>query len=124
VYQATGLWPRQFPSAEGTGSTTSAGLGLLVATYARNAGQVGMRTLLVVMPVVVLSGTYTPLESMPAALRNLMQISPLRHFIEIAYGILLRGAGWDTLWDSALAMALLGSGLFALGMWRFRRQFQ
>jgi ABC-2 type transport system permease protein len=103
---------------------TNAGLGLLVATYARNAGQAGMLTLLLVMPIVVLSGTYTPVESMPAVLRTTMQLSPLRHFIEIIYGILLRGAGIDTLWDSVLAMIVLGSGLFGLGMWRFRRQFQ
>lgn len=53
-----------------------------------------------------------------------MQLSPLRHFIEIAYVILLRGAGLETLWDSALTMAVLGFGVLALGGWRFRRQFQ
>jgi len=44
-------------------------------------------------------------------------------FIDITCGILLRGAGLDVLWDSVLAMAALGVALFALGMWRFRRQF-
>lgn len=103
---------------------TSAGLGLLAATFARNAAQVGMLVLLIVMPLAILSGTWTPMESLPPVLRDVMYLSPLRHFIQIVYGILLRGAGLDTLWDSALAMALLGSGLFALGAWRFRRQFQ
>lgn len=103
---------------------TNAGLGLLAATFARNAAQVGMLLLLITMPVVVLSGTWTPMESLPPLLRTIMLLSPLRHFVEIAYGILLRGAGLDTLWDSALAMALLGTGLLALGGWRFRRQFQ
>lgn len=103
---------------------TNAGLGLLAATYARNAAQVGMLLLLIVMPVVVLSGTWTPMESLPPLLQHVMQLSPLRHFIEIAYGILLRGAGLETLWDSALAMVGLGSVLLALGGRRFRRQFQ
>ena len=35
-----------------------------------------------------------------------MTVSPLRHFIEIAYGILLRGAGLAVLWDSVIAMAV------------------
>ena len=52
-----------------------------------------------------------------------MALSPLRYFADVTYGILLKGVGFDVLWDSILAMALLGGGLFGLGMWRFRRQF-
>jgi len=50
-------------------------------------------------------------------------LSPLRHFIEVAYGILLRGAGIGLLWESVAAMAAIGIALFALGLARFRRQF-
>lgn len=102
---------------------TNAGLGLAAATFARNSAQVGLVVLLMVMPIVMLSGTWTPMESMPAWLRALMYLSPLRHFIEIAYGILLRGAGFGILWTSALPMAAIGAALFALGLARFRRQF-
>ena len=102
---------------------TNAGLGLVAATYARNSAQMGMLVLLMVMPIIMLSGTWTPLASMPTWLRDIVFLSPLRHFVDIAYGILLRGAGLDTLWDSVLAMGLLGLALFAWGMARFRRQF-
>ena len=102
---------------------TNAGLGLVAATFARNSAQVGLVVLLMVMPIVMLSGTWTPMESMPAWLRALMYFSPLRHFIEIAYGILLRGAGFGVLWDSVLPMVAIGVALFALGLARFRRQF-
>jgi ABC-2 type transport system permease protein len=103
---------------------TTAGLGLVIATFARNAAQAGMLVLLIIMPIIVLSGTFTPRDSMPDALKMVMNLSPLRHYIEIAYGILLRGAGLDTLWDSALSMLILGIGLFAIGLWRFRRQLE
>jgi ABC-2 type transport system permease protein len=103
---------------------TSAGLGLVAATFTRRTAQVGMLALLIVMPVVMLSGIRTPWEGMPAWLRAVMTLSPLHHFIEIAYGILLRGAGLAVLWDSVLAMAVLGALLFAAGVWRFRRQFR
>jgi len=102
---------------------TTAGLGLVAATFARNSAQVGMLVLLMVIPINILSGDRTPLESMPLWLQYLTNIFPLRHFIEITFGILLRGAGLAALWDSVLAMALLGSLLFGLGLWRFRRQF-
>ena len=103
---------------------TNAGLGLLVASFARTAAQAGMLVLLLVMPIIVLSGTWTPFESMPAPLRIVMSLSPLSHFVEIGYGIILRGVGLATVWDSALSMAVLGLLIFAAGSWRFRRQFR
>jgi ABC-2 type transport system permease protein len=104
-------------------SITTAGLGLAASTFARNSAQVGMMVLLLVMPIIVLSGTWTPIESLPQTLQLLTELSPLRHFIAAAYGILLRGEGIDTLWLPALAMAVLGAVLFAVSISRFRRQF-
>lgn len=103
---------------------STAGMGLAAATLARNQAQVGMMTLLVVAPMMLLSGLVAPMEALPAWTRNLMILSPLRYFIEIAHGILLKGAGLSVLWDSVLAMALLGGVLFGFGMWQFRRQFE
>ena len=101
---------------------TNAGLGLMAATFARNSGQLGMIVLLLITPIIMLSGTWVTLESMPEALRDATMLSPLRHFIDIAYGILLRGSGWETLWPSVAAMSVLGLALFGTGLWRFRGQ--
>ncbi len=103
---------------------TTSGMGLAAAALTRNQAQVGMLTLLVVAPMLLLSGLVAPMEAMPAWANNLMILSPLRYFVEIAQGILLKGVGLSILWKSVLAMALLGGGLFGFGMWRFRRQFQ
>lgn len=57
-------------------------------------------------------------------MREAMFLSPLYCcFIEMGYGILLKGAGLDVLWDSLLGLALLGMVIFAFGVWRFKRQF-
>jgi ABC-2 type transport system permease protein len=103
---------------------TTAGMGLAAATLARNQAQVGMMTLFVVAPMLLLSGLMAPMEAMPEWVRHLMVLSPLRYFVEITQGILLKGAGLKILWDSVLAMAVLGAALFGFGMWRFRRQFE
>jgi ABC-2 type transport system permease protein len=103
---------------------TTSGMGLAAAALTRNQAQVGMLTLLVVAPMLLLSGLVAPMEAMPAWANNLMILSPLRYFVEIANGIVLKGAGLSVLWDSVLAMALLGGGLFGFGMWHFRRQFE
>lgn len=103
---------------------TTAGMGLSLATLMRNQAQVGMMTLLMVAPMLMLSGLTAPMEVMPAWVRSLMALSPLRYFVEITHGILLKEAGAGTLWESILAMTTLGGVLFAFGMWRFRRQFE
>jgi ABC-2 type transport system permease protein len=103
---------------------TTAGMGLAAATLTKNQAQVGMMTLFVVAPMLLLSGLVAPIEALPAWTRYLMLLSPLRYFIEIANGILLKGTDLSTLWDSVLAMALLGGLLFGFGMWKFRRQFE
>lgn len=102
---------------------TTAGLGLVAATIASNQAQVSLMTILVVAPMINLSGTWTPPEAMPEWLRYLMLLSPLHYFVEISYGIQLKGTGLDILWPSVLSMVALGGGLFGFGMWRFKKQF-
>ncbi|MCP4576749.1 MAG: ABC transporter permease [Deltaproteobacteria bacterium] len=100
-----------------------AGLGLFSLTIARNLAQVGMLTALIVAPMIFLSGAWTPPEAMAPWMRLFMVISPLHYYIDASLGILLKGADLKILWDSVLIMVLLGSSVFGLGMWRFRRQF-
>ena len=102
---------------------STAGMGLAAATLSRNQAQVGMLTLLVVAPMMLLSGLVAPMEALPPWTRHLMMLSPLRYFIDIANGILLKGSDLRILWEPVLSMVVLGGGLFGVGMWRFRRQF-
>ena len=101
----------------------TSGLGLFIATLSHNLGQVMMLVILIMMPLLLLSGAWTPPEAMPEALRIAMIFSPLSYFIEMGYGILLKGAGVAILWDSMLGLTLLGIVIFSFGVWRFKRQF-
>jgi ABC-2 type transport system permease protein len=101
-----------------------AGVGIVASGFARNSGQMGLIVILVVVPMVMLSGTWNMTESMPGWLQLLTEFSPLRHFIVIAYGILIRGADLTVLWPALLKMVALGAGLFVIGVLRFRGQFR
>lgn len=100
-----------------------AGVGVVASGFARNSGQMSLIVILLVVPMVMLSGTWNMVESMPGWLQLLTELSPLRHFIVLAYGILIRGAGLDVLWPALLKMLVLGAVLFAIGVLQFRRQF-
>ena len=101
----------------------TSGIGMLTATFARNTAQLGMLLMLIVFPIILLSGLWVQLESMPAWLRQIMNLTPLRYFIDIAYGILLRGVDIAIIWDSVLKMTAIGVVLFGCALLRFRRQF-
>ena len=96
-------------------------IGVFLATIARTMPQLGLLFLLVAVPLNMLSGSNTPLESMPPFLRTLMQASPSTHFVSFAQAILYRGAGFDVVWREYAAVAAIGMLFLGLGLLRFRR---
>jgi len=103
---------------------SSSVLGLFAATVTRNLSQAGLLSIFLFVPIILFSGIHTPHEGMPPWLHTVVLFNPLAHYIDATYSILMRGAGLDLVWDSVLAMMLLGSTIFALGVWQFRRQFE
>jgi ABC-2 type transport system permease protein len=101
-----------------------AGVGIVASGFARNSGQMSLIVILVVVPMIMLSGTWNMIESMPVWLQTLTELSPLRHFIVLAYGLLIRGAPVQVLAPSLLAMLAIGAALLAVGVLQFRRQFR
>ena len=95
-------------------------VGIFLATIARTMPQLGLLFMVVAIPLNMLSGSNTPLESMPTALRTAMQVSPTTHFVSFAQAILYRGAGFDVVWSQFLIVAALGVLFLGLGLLRFR----
>lgn len=99
-------------------ATTS--MGILLATVAGSMPQFAMLLLLVLLPLEILSGGVTPRESMPQAVQYVMLAAPNTHFIALSQSVLFRGAGLSVVWPQLLAMATIGTVLFAFALRRFR----
>jgi ABC-2 type transport system permease protein len=95
-------------------------IGIFLGTLARSMPQLGLLYMLIAMPMNILSGSNTPLESMPPWLATAMQASPSTHFVSFAQAILYRGAGFDVVWPQFLAVAAIGGVFFAVALIRFR----
>ena len=98
----------------------TASLGIFLGTVAGSMPQLGLLFMLVVLPMNILSGGFTPLESMPHWLQWGMQISPSTHFVAFAQAILYRGAGLEVVWPRFLATAVAGGLFFTFSLMRFR----
>ena len=95
-------------------------IGIFLGTIARSMPQLGLLYMLVFLPMNMLSGSNTPLESMPPWLATAMQASPSTHFVSFAQSILYRGAGFDVVWPEFVAVAAIGGLFFSLAIARFR----
>ena len=95
-------------------------IGIFLGTVSRSMPQLGLIYMLIAMPMNMLSGTSTPLESMPVWLSTIMQVVPSTHFVSFAQAILYRGAGLDVVWPAFLATAGIGALFFIAALFRFR----
>lgn len=95
-------------------------VGIFLGTIARSMPQLGLLFILVVLPMNMLSGSNTPLESMPETLQTIMLAVPSTHFVRIAQAILYRGAGFEIVWPHFLVVGGVGALFLALALLRFR----
>ncbi len=96
-------------------------LGIYLATLARSMPQFGLLAMIVFVMMLLLSGSHTPLESMPTGLQVIMQFVPSTHFVSMAQAILFRDAGIDVIWPNLLATAAIGALFFFAALLRFRK---
>lgn len=97
-------------------------MGIFMATITSSMPQFGMMLILVVLPLMMLSGGVTPYESMPKILQYIMYLSPTTHFIDLAQAILFRGAGILVVWKSLLAILLIGAFFFFFALATFKKR--
>jgi len=99
-----------------------AALGIALGTVAATMAQFGLLSIPVLLVMMLLSGSTTPLESMPVWLKYLMlSISPTPHFVIFSQDVLYRGADLSIVWPEILATAVIGAGYFGFALYRFRR---
>jgi ABC-2 type transport system permease protein len=99
-----------------------AALGIALGTVAATMAQFGLLSIPVLLVMMLLSGSTTPMESMPVWLQYVMNvISPTPHFVVFAQDVLYRGAGFSIVWQQILAMIVIGAVYFGFALHRFRR---
>lgn len=99
------------------------GLGLFVSTISKTQQQAMMLAIfLIMMPMVFLSGFAFPIENMPQIIQAITYIIPLRYFMTIIRGIILKGIGFTDLWIQLAAMFGLGVFILGLSVQRFQKR--
>ena len=82
------------------------GIGLFLSAATKNQQVAFQLAILITMlPSLLLSGFFYPIENMPPALRAVTTLVPARYFLVIIRGIFLKGVGLVVLWRELLFLA-------------------
>ena len=100
-----------------------AGLGLFISTLASNLAETVLFSLIILVPILFLSGSTVAPEVLPGWIQVLMHFSPLKYYLDLSNGIFFKGNSLLSMWKSALALLLLGSTVVTFGAIRFRKAF-
>ena len=99
-------------------------LGLLISTVCTTQQQAFSTNFFVLNPFFILSGFSFPISSMPQVLQWFTYINPLRYYLVVIRGTLLKGVGVSVLWPDFAAMAILAFVLLTLSILRFRKTLE
>ncbi|MBL7113268.1 MAG: ABC transporter permease [Bacteroidales bacterium] len=97
------------------------GIGLFMSAISNNQLQVMFLAFFFLITFILMSGIFTPVESMPDWAVKLNYINPLAYFMRVIRMVLLKGSGIadiikETIYLSVYAVVILG-----LATWRYRK---
>jgi ABC-2 type transport system permease protein len=98
------------------------GLGVLISTASQTQAQAIQLAIMLLLPQILLSGFIFPLDAMPDWIATIGRLLPLTYFVQISQGIMLRGAGLDSLWPAFAVLIVMAVVIFTGAVLRFRRE--
>lgn len=97
------------------------GIGLYISTSAKSQQQAMILSVFgVIVPMIYLSGFVFPIENMPKVIQYITFLIPLKYYLVILRGVVLKGVGIAELWDQILILSAYGLLLFFLSSTRFK----
>ena len=99
------------------------GIGLFISTVSKTQQQAMMASVFaIMMPMIYLSGFAFPIENMPQIVQYITYVIPLKYFIIIIRGIVLKGIGFSSLWLETVILFGMGATLLLFSSLRFSKK--
>ena len=98
------------------------GIGLLISTRVDTQQQAMFVTFFIMMIYLLMSGLFTPVDSMPRWVQVAAEFNPVKHFVSIARAILIKGAGLAEIARPLLILVMFAVGFFSLAVQQYHKR--
>lgn len=97
------------------------GIGLWVSTVAETQQQAMFLSFAINMVYLLMSGLFTPIQSMPTWAQWVAELSPVKHFIVIMRAVLVKGADFADIQQPFYVLAVYGIAMLALAVKQYSK---
>lgn len=97
------------------------GMGLLISTFTETQQQAMFIAWFFVIIFLLMSGLFTPIESMPEWAQALTWVNPIAYFVKVIRMVMLKGSGWENIQLSLLIMFLYALVMNGIAIWNYRK---
>ena len=96
-------------------------IGLFISTISNTQQQATFVSYFLLMVFVLMSGLFTPVESMPAWAQNMDYLNPIYYFVKIMRSVLLKGSGFSEIFNEFAALSIFALTMFGLAIFMYRK---
>jgi ABC-2 type transport system permease protein len=97
------------------------GIGLFISTIANTQQQVMFMVFFFMLTFILMSGIFTPEESMPNWAQKLNLLNPFSYFMRVIRMVLLKGSGFKAVFNEFVSITIFGIVVLSLAIWRYRK---
>jgi len=98
------------------------GIGLWISTFTSTQQQTMFVAFFIMLIYLLMSGLFTPVDSMPRWAQGMAEANPVKHFVFIMRSVLVKGAGWETVARPLIGLAIGGTAVLALAVRQYDKQ--
>ena len=97
------------------------GIGLFISTLSSTQQQVMFVNFFVMIVFIMMSGIFTPIESMPDWAQQANILNPVAYFMRVIRMILLKGSDLMDIWRSFVSLLVFAVIVLGLAIWKYRK---
>ncbi len=98
------------------------GIGLWISTFTSTQQQTMFVAFFIMLIYLLMSGLFTPVDSMPRWAQLAAEVNPVKHFVFIMRAVLVKGAGWRTVAPPLAGLAVGGVVVLSLAIRQYSKQ--
>lgn len=97
------------------------GFGLFLSALSSNQQQVMFLSFFFMLTFILMSGIFTPVDSMPEWARQVNYINPIAYFMKVIRMILLKGSVFGDIQREFFSMLIYSGVILSLAVWSYRK---